>query len=117
METDHNSNIILMARKKLTRRYWLGELNRAKLERDNYIDKLMQEKFSGLGKYDGEAKLTALEFCDREYSHFIRNFETWINDNYPAPAVEQDMFDSQNELAFRTLRNFNQALKQAFDRE
>lgn len=90
-----------MKQKKLSRRYWLGELKRARLEKQKYIQGVMNANFSGIDPTDADANLSALDFCEKNYLHFISCFETWINDNYPAPAKQTGLpFGPQIQTGF-----------------
>lgn len=88
------------------RKFWLGELKRAKLEKPNYIERVIKENFSAVDPLDADAVLSAREFAEGQFAHFIKSFKRWINDNYPAQSNEQDLFAELKTVNEALQRNF-----------
>lgn len=81
-----------MAVKNKTRKYWLGELQRARIGKKDFVENMMIEHFKHIDIRDAEAVVTAMDLCEKAYMHFLKSFEKWVDDNYPAPVREQNLF-------------------------
>lgn len=103
-----------MATTKKTRRFWLAELKRAKLEKQKFIENLMNENFTAVNKFDADEQLKVLEFCEGQHRHFIATFETWINDNYPAEVKAPQLFDTITTNSLESAKVFTQVFGEHF---